>query len=286
MSWFCSLSSRDIVLTIYFFFFQAEDGIRDVAVTGVQTCALPICCRDRSATDWDPARWDGLVRPRGRHGGNARGAGHRLLQSVARGGRRRGIRAGGIRGLPLRPRCDAALPSAALQPLLRRVQPKRRREADRSRASDEAVAVQAARRGARPHVRVPGGHGPRGRARRSPDAGRAGRLARVVKLCDPAREAEETRFPAASKLVFNFNSEGQSRRYVHRFFKEICGDAHRERLSQAFRLSTFLSYERPSSFSMTSAVMWSKRASTSGRVCYLRPSQRPGSPDGSIKGTE
>src|SRR5256884_8744180 len=27
----------------YFFFFQAEDGIRDVAVTGVQTCALPIC---------------------------------------------------------------------------------------------------------------------------------------------------------------------------------------------------------------------------------------------------
>src|SRR5256884_416898 len=27
----------------YVFFFQAEDGIRDVAVTGVQTCALPIC---------------------------------------------------------------------------------------------------------------------------------------------------------------------------------------------------------------------------------------------------
>src|SRR2546429_567081 len=31
------------------FFFQAEDGIRDVAVTGVQTCALPICRRDRAA---------------------------------------------------------------------------------------------------------------------------------------------------------------------------------------------------------------------------------------------
>ena len=30
-----------------FFFFQAEDGIRDVAVTGVQTCALPICLSDR-----------------------------------------------------------------------------------------------------------------------------------------------------------------------------------------------------------------------------------------------
>src|SRR5205809_6398671 len=27
---------------VYVFFFQAEDGIRDVAVTGVQTCALPI----------------------------------------------------------------------------------------------------------------------------------------------------------------------------------------------------------------------------------------------------
>src|SRR5689334_9188883 len=27
-----------------FFFFQAEDGIRDGTVTGVQTCALPICC--------------------------------------------------------------------------------------------------------------------------------------------------------------------------------------------------------------------------------------------------
>src|SRR2546429_4270978 len=29
-----------------FFFFQAEDGIRDVAVTGVQTCALPISFAD------------------------------------------------------------------------------------------------------------------------------------------------------------------------------------------------------------------------------------------------
>src|SRR5438552_11714917 len=29
----------------YYFFFQAEDGIRDDLVTGVQTCALPICTR-------------------------------------------------------------------------------------------------------------------------------------------------------------------------------------------------------------------------------------------------
>src|SRR2546422_5109391 len=32
-----------MLLFHFFFFFQAEDGIRDVAVTGVQTCALPIC---------------------------------------------------------------------------------------------------------------------------------------------------------------------------------------------------------------------------------------------------
>ena len=31
-----------VVVFLFFFFFQAEDGIRDVAVTGVQTCALPI----------------------------------------------------------------------------------------------------------------------------------------------------------------------------------------------------------------------------------------------------
>src|SRR2546430_6023002 len=31
---------------VYFFFFQAEDGIRDLTVTGVQTCALPICVRE------------------------------------------------------------------------------------------------------------------------------------------------------------------------------------------------------------------------------------------------
>src|SRR3712207_6564560 len=31
-----------LVLCVVFFFFQAEDGIRDIGVTGVQTCALPI----------------------------------------------------------------------------------------------------------------------------------------------------------------------------------------------------------------------------------------------------
>src|SRR5438552_850501 len=32
-----------ILIFLFFFFFQAEDGIRDDLVTGVQTCALPIC---------------------------------------------------------------------------------------------------------------------------------------------------------------------------------------------------------------------------------------------------
>src|SRR5258707_9791288 len=32
-----------VTSTTVFFFFQAEDGIRDIGVTGVQTCALPIC---------------------------------------------------------------------------------------------------------------------------------------------------------------------------------------------------------------------------------------------------
>src|SRR6266550_6878968 len=35
-----------MLLNTLFFFFQAEDGIRDVAVTGVQTCALPIWACD------------------------------------------------------------------------------------------------------------------------------------------------------------------------------------------------------------------------------------------------
>src|SRR3989449_7249598 len=37
----------DLRVGQYVFFFQAEDGIRDVAVTGVQTCALPILLEKR-----------------------------------------------------------------------------------------------------------------------------------------------------------------------------------------------------------------------------------------------
>src|SRR5688500_19118477 len=39
-----------LFILFFFFFFQAEDGIRDYKVTGVQTCALPICARPDG--DW------------------------------------------------------------------------------------------------------------------------------------------------------------------------------------------------------------------------------------------
>src|SRR2546427_5734116 len=59
-SWiFCCACSLFSFYTVVFFFFQAEDGIRDLTVTGVQTCALPIyVVRDltrRHALE-DPAR--------------------------------------------------------------------------------------------------------------------------------------------------------------------------------------------------------------------------------------
>src|SRR5256885_3570346 len=74
----------------FFFFFQAEDGIRDYKVTGVQTCALPICPR---------------LRIRGRAvGGGApdprRGSGAR--EAVEDGGRLERRRRGG----PAAPRTD------------------------------------------------------------------------------------------------------------------------------------------------------------------------------------
>src|SRR2546429_9347328 len=51
-----------------FFFFQAEDGIRDVAVTGVQTCALPIFDRAPAGfgakhLEWSTAFEASLWRP-------------------------------------------------------------------------------------------------------------------------------------------------------------------------------------------------------------------------------
>src|SRR5256885_11210812 len=55
-----------------FFFFQAEDGIRDYKVTGVQTCALPICDPRRQRVRGGRRR---ILpeRPHGRHAAARRG---------------------------------------------------------------------------------------------------------------------------------------------------------------------------------------------------------------------
>src|SRR5690606_40327298 len=44
LSSYSTFFAVSFVLFFVFFFFQAEDGIRDFHVTGVQTCALPISC--------------------------------------------------------------------------------------------------------------------------------------------------------------------------------------------------------------------------------------------------
>src|SRR3712207_7435978 len=78
------------------FFFQAEDGIRDIGVTGVQTCALPILPL--------PPELLGV-----------RGAGGRALRHTAR------LRAGRLARAPLQP----------VEP--RRVRPENGRAAGRGR---------------------------------------------------------------------------------------------------------------------------------------------------------
>src|SRR5437762_6645919 len=45
----CEGDARRATPAPRFFFFQAEDGIRDTSVTGVQTCALPISDPQRIA---------------------------------------------------------------------------------------------------------------------------------------------------------------------------------------------------------------------------------------------
>src|SRR5205823_11933334 len=46
-----------ICIFCFFFFFQAEDGIRDKLVTGVQTCALPISSSRAAAASYEPLTW-------------------------------------------------------------------------------------------------------------------------------------------------------------------------------------------------------------------------------------
>src|SRR4051794_41653379 len=73
-----------------FFFFQAEDGIRDGRVTGVQTCALPICRAGvggrRGAAL--PATADGAARRRSPGGSPAAGPGTAPRAATARAAQR------------------------------------------------------------------------------------------------------------------------------------------------------------------------------------------------------
>src|SRR5436309_11743645 len=51
------------IYIVFFFFFQAEDGIRDFHVTGVQTCALPISSLRRERAS-DRREVPGVLRSR------------------------------------------------------------------------------------------------------------------------------------------------------------------------------------------------------------------------------
>src|SRR5690606_41123756 len=70
---------EDPVMVYDCFFFQAEDGIRDFHVTGVQTCALPICCRTgpspRRGWTWPPAPPPSSATSSPRRGSCSSGAG-------------------------------------------------------------------------------------------------------------------------------------------------------------------------------------------------------------------
>src|SRR5437763_9646444 len=63
-----SMRQKPMQLTCHFFFFQAEDGIRDTSVTGVQTCALPIsrgASQQLGATEYGCERVVEVVRDAG-----------------------------------------------------------------------------------------------------------------------------------------------------------------------------------------------------------------------------
>src|SRR6266487_6383989 len=78
------------MIWFFFFFFQAEDGIRGGRVTGVQTCALPICVIVRASQLFLPTLREDPA--------EAEAASHKLL---VRGGFIRQVSAGVWTFLPL-----------------------------------------------------------------------------------------------------------------------------------------------------------------------------------------
>src|SRR5437016_8942580 len=86
---YCHLSSCKLFLVFLhtdicnflFFFFQAEDGIRDWSVTGVQTCALPIYAYRRPSASASSGRQ--AARAEGKRQ-EAKGKGQKLRRKTAR----------------------------------------------------------------------------------------------------------------------------------------------------------------------------------------------------------
>src|SRR5476651_223291 len=60
---FTAWAIRRTIALLRFFFLQAEDGIRDIGVTGVQTCALPIWSPEASAAIGAPTKNESMTRP-------------------------------------------------------------------------------------------------------------------------------------------------------------------------------------------------------------------------------
>src|SRR2546421_8211140 len=91
-------SSVYCAFIVFFFFFQAEDGIRDLIVTGVQTCALPISSRRLPPAPAPPARRAGSGPPTGRWSRcespprwSSRAPGHDDVHDRAGGGDRKSV---------------------------------------------------------------------------------------------------------------------------------------------------------------------------------------------------
>src|SRR3712207_7814927 len=88
---------------IKYFFFQAEDGIRDIGVTGVQTCALPIFARPaRPPTGCTTSRTfrrsTSTTSTRRGSGGTSNGSAGECRQYAPRSEERRGGKGGRSRG--------------------------------------------------------------------------------------------------------------------------------------------------------------------------------------------
>src|SRR5438445_7722316 len=95
-----------ILLSFSFFFFQAEDGIRDIGVTGVKTCALPISRVSFGARTVGPGR--APSRPAGSpardlraqaHAGNGAGSLERSRREIGRASCRERVEITGVAGI-------------------------------------------------------------------------------------------------------------------------------------------------------------------------------------------